>query len=115
MIVDSASALARSIPRRRTPATLAGSLANSARRQFPPSAARSRGFHFNRQSETCAPDLVLKRAPHKLSLALLKGLSEASGPLRTDRSPSLLNVTKVRPRNSKKARKLRQAPLVRLA
>ena len=75
----------------------------------------SRGFHFNRQSETCAPDLVLKREPYKLSFALVKGLSKASGPLWTDRSSSLLNVTKVRPRNSKKLRKLRKASLVRFA
>ena len=34
--------------------------------------AFSRGFHFNRQSETCASDLVLECKPHKLSFALVE-------------------------------------------
>jgi hypothetical protein len=75
----------------------------------------SRGFHFNRQSETCISDLILECKPHKLSFALVERFRKPSGPLWTDRSTALLNVTKVRPGYSKKFCKLRKTSLVGFA
>ena len=77
--------------------------------------AFSRGFHFNRQSKTRASDLVLECKPHKLSFALVERFRKPSGPLWTDRSTALLNVTKVRPGYSKKLCKLRKTSLVGFA
>jgi hypothetical protein len=74
--------------------------------------AFSRGFHFNRQSEICASDLVLECKPHKLSFALVERFRKPSIPLWTDRSTALLNVTKVRPGYSKKLCKLRNSQLI---
>jgi len=74
--------------------------------------APSRGFHFNRQFETGTSDLVLKREPYELSFALVERLRETCSPLRTNRSPPLLNITEVRPRYAKKLSELGKASLI---
>ena len=77
--------------------------------------ALSRGLHFNRQFETGTSDLVLKRQPYKLSFALVERLRKTRCPLRANRSPPLLNITEVRPRDTKKLCELGKASLVGLA
>jgi len=74
--------------------------------------ALSRGFHFYRQFETGTSDLVLKREPYELSFALVERLRETCSPLRTNRSPPLLNITEVRPRYAKKLSELGKASLI---
>ena len=73
---------------------------------------RSRCLHVDRQPETGRPDLILKSEPHKLGFALLQGLGEAGGSLRTDASATLLDVAEMGSRNPEKLRKGREAHLI---
>jgi hypothetical protein len=77
--------------------------------------ALSRSFHLNSQFETGASNLILKRQPHELSLALAERLSKASGSFWTDRSSALLYVAQVCPGHSKKLCAFRETSSVRLA
>jgi hypothetical protein len=77
--------------------------------------ALSRGLHFNRQFQAGTSDLILEREPYRLSFALVERLREASCPLRTNRSTPLLDITEVRPRDTKNLCKFGKAPLVGLA
>ena len=72
-------------------------------------------FHLNSQFQTGASNLILKRQPHKLSLALAERMGEASGPFGADGSAALLYVAQVCSGDSKKLRAFRETLFVRLA
>jgi hypothetical protein len=78
------------------------------------SVSASRSFHFNSQFQTGTSNLILKRQPYELSLALAKRLSEASSPFWADGSSALLYVAEVCPGDSKKLRAFRKTLFVRL-
>jgi hypothetical protein len=75
----------------------------------------SRSLHVNSQSQSGASDLILKRQPHKLSLALAQRVGEASRPFRTDCSTALLDIAEVRSGDAEELRELSKTSRVSLA
>ena len=72
----------------------------------------SRCLHVDSQLETGRPELILKCQPHKLGLALVQRLGEASGSFRADAPATLLDIAEMGSRDPEKLRKGREAHFI---
>jgi hypothetical protein len=64
---------------------------------------------FDPQLQSCTADLILQSQPHELRFILAQCHREPRGSLQADGSPSVLDVTQLRPRDTKSLRELGEA------